>query len=92
MTKGEDTLYFYYDVYGTPVAVVWRNWIYFYITNLQGDVIAILDGDGEAVAEYTYDAWGNLLDIDCTSTLGVINPLRYRGYVYDHETQLYYLQ
>ena len=26
------------------------------------------------------------------STLGVHNPLRYRGYVYDAETGLYYLQ
>ena len=26
------------------------------------------------------------------STLGVHNPLRYRGYVYDNETALYYLQ
>lgn len=26
------------------------------------------------------------------TTLGVLNPLTYRGYVYDRETQLYYLQ
>ena len=25
-------------------------------------------------------------------TLGKINPLRYRGYIYDAETELYYLQ
>ena len=43
---------------------------------------------------YTYDAWGNILTTTGTlaATLGVHNPLRYRGYVYDHETGLYYLQ
>jgi RHS repeat-associated protein len=44
--------------------------------------------------EYTYDAWGNILTTtgSMASTLGTHNPPRYRGYVYDHETQLYYLQ
>ena len=43
---------------------------------------------------YTYDAWGKLISItgEKASTLGVINPLRYRGYYYDSETGLYYLQ
>ena len=43
---------------------------------------------------YTYDAWGNILDTAGTmkDTLGFYNPLRYRGYVYDEETELYYLQ
>ena len=60
----------------------------------QGDVTAILDASGTAVVRYTYDAWGNLLTTtgSMASTLGAHNPLRYRGYVYDNETQLYYLQ
>ena len=43
--------------------------------------------------EYAYDAWGNVLDISGTyaSTLGQNNPIRYRGYYYDSETSLYYL-
>ena len=42
---------------------------------------------------YSYDAWGKLLQIGggLASTLGQANPLRYRGYVYDSETGLYYL-
>ncbi|MBE6990664.1 MAG: RHS repeat-associated core domain-containing protein, partial [Ruminococcaceae bacterium] len=42
---------------------------------------------------YTYDAWGNLLSVtgDMADGLGALNPLRYRGYVYDTETGLYYL-
>ena len=43
---------------------------------------------------YTYDAWGRLLTTTGTmaNTLGYLNPLRYRGYIYDQETDLYYLQ
>ena len=56
-------------------------------------MIAILDYTGAAVVEYTYDAWGNILSTtgSMASTLGTLNPLRYRGYVYDQETELYYL-
>ena len=43
---------------------------------------------------YTYDAWGNPLTTtgSMAGTLGKLNPFRYRGYVYDTETGLYYLQ
>jgi len=46
------------------------------------------------VVSYDYDAWGKILTIggSMASTLGTLNPLRYRGYVYDQETGLYYLQ
>ena len=94
MTVGNDTLYFTYDASGTPMSVAYNGTNYYYATNIQGDVIAILDTNGNAVVEYTYDAWGNHLSVSGTmaDTLGAINPLRYRGYVYDTETTLYYLQ
>ena len=91
MTVGTDTLYFTYDASGTPMAVDFNGTKYYYATNLQGDIIAILDSNGNAVVEYTYDAWGNILTAT-DSTLGNLNPLRYRGYVYDRETALCYLQ
>ena len=47
---------------------------------------------GQIVVEYTYDAWGNILNISGDLELGTINPLRYRGYFYDNETKLYFLQ
>lgn len=84
MTKGSDTLYFTYDAAGTPTAMTLNGEAtYYYATNLQGDIIAILDDEGELVAEYSYDAWGNPLTIDGTmaTTLGTYNPLRYRGYI-----------
>ena len=94
MTVGDDTLTFFYDASGNPLSLIHNGTTYYYATNLQGDVVAILNASGTAVVTYTYDAWGKLLTTDGTmaSTLGVLNPLRYRGYVYDVETGLYYLQ
>ena len=65
---------------------------YYYHRNLQGDVIAIYDANGEKQVEYAYDAWGNCETI-CrdTKALAETNPIRYRGYYYDIETRLYYL-
>ena len=63
---------------------------YHYVLNAQGDVIKLLHGQNTTVAEYTYDAWGNVLT--ATGSLADVNPLRYRGYYYDTETGFYYLQ
>ena len=78
----------------TRLGHLYNGTIYYYILSLQGDVVAILDSSGVSVAEYTYDAWGRLLSTtgSMSGTLGLHNPLRYRGYVYDQETGLYYLQ
>ena len=94
MTKGSDTLYFSYDADGAPLTVTYNGTQYFYVTNLQGDVVAIVDSAGAQKVSYRYDAWGTPLSTGGTmaSTLGQVNPLRYRGYVYDREVELYYLQ
>ena len=94
MTVGSNTLGFAYDAGGVPVTVNYNGTNYYYITNLQGDITGIADGSGALVVSYTYDAWGNILTTTgtMTDTLGTLNPLTYRGYVYDRETQLYYLQ
>ena len=61
---------------------------------MQGDIVAILDANGNTVVQYTYDIWGKLENTtgSLADTIGTINPLRYRGYYYDTETNLYYLQ
>ena len=64
---------------------------YLYQKNIQGDIIAILNRDGEVIAEYRYDAWGNC-EYDLASGIATANPFRYRGYYYDQETGLYFLQ
>jgi RHS repeat-associated protein len=63
---------------------------YFYIKNLQGDVTKVVNNAGAVVASYSYDAWGSV--ISSSGALAEVNPIRYRGYYYDTETQLYYCQ
>ena len=82
--------YFTYDATGTPLTVTENGYTYYYVTNLQGDVIGIKDGSGNQVVSYAYDAWGKLL-YRTNTQLAEYNPLRYRGYVYDWETGLYYV-
>ncbi len=66
---------------------------YFYLRNLQQDIIALIDISGTIKVNYEYDAWGNIINITDNSgtNLGEINPYRYRGYRYDEETGWYYL-
>ena len=59
-----------------------------YVLNAHGDVVALLNGSGENVKEYDYDAFGNELNIDTTDT----NPFRYCGEYYDRETGQIYLR
>ena len=69
------------------------NGEYYYIRNLQGDIIGLIDKNGTEVVSYTYDTLGKLISIEGSlkDTVGVKNPYRYRGYRYDTETGLYYL-
>ena len=94
MTQGTDTLHFYYDAQGKPGIVIYNGTAYGYLYNLQGDVVALVDGTGTKIVEYTYDAWGKPIAKTGTlaSTLGTVQPFRYRGYVFDGETGLYYLR
>jgi len=107
--NGTKMLSFLYDSSGAPYSMVYcytesgvkYSSSYYYVTNLQGDVIALMNANHEIVAEYLYDAWGNILsvtnangtDLSGNAThIANLNPLRYRGYVYDNETGFYYLQ
>jgi RHS repeat-associated protein len=85
------TLYFTYDVDGTLLSMNYNGNEYFYITNMQGDIIELVDINGNSVVKYNYDAWGNII-YKSGGSLADINPYRYRGYRYDIETGWYYLQ
>ena len=85
---------FVYDKPGKPFAMIGQlsaqPKTYYYVLNLQGDAVKLIDQDGAEVAAYTYDAWGNILSQ--SGSMANRNPLRYRGYYYDVETGFYYLQ
>ena len=84
---------FYYDEQGTLLGFQYNGQDYWYIQNGQGDIVGILDSTGAQVVSYAYDSWGVPISTtgSMADTIGEINPFRYRGYYYDSETGLYYL-
>ena len=94
-------LHFYYDAASRPIMVRVGNEeaqsaYYSYVHSLQGDVLGIIDRAQELVVEYAYDPWGKPLETRILKTecdmLAKLNPFRYRGYVLDKETEMYYLR
>ena len=68
---------------------------YYYVLNLQGDVVGLMNTSMQMVVKYSYDPWGKLTGTTAMSAyvaLAQANPLRYRSYCYDIETGFYYLQ
>ncbi len=104
-TWGNKSIAFQYDDTGSPYGFVYDDGsteaVYYYVKNLQGDVIFVVTEGLEIIARYAYDAYGNHLYVKTgsgndvssnTTALAYINPIRYRGYYYDTETGFYYLQ
>ena len=78
-----ETLDFFYDESGRPFAFNYSvdgdiASTYYYILNLQGDVVQIIDEGGVLQAEYVYSPWGEIISAE--GDLAEVNPLRYRGY------------
>ena len=92
LTKGNNTLLFYYDSDGNVTSFKYGDTMYYYVKNLQGDVVKIINQSGTVCASYAYDAWGNIKSESGEPILRELNPFRYRSYVYDTESGLYYLQ
>ena len=92
-SDGTNTLYYYYNGAGDLFGLSHNGVKCYYVKNAQGDIIRILDDAGAVVVEYTYDTWGKVLSItgSAASTIGELNPYRYRSYRYDTETGFYYL-
>ena len=110
-TKGSKVyvMDFFYDNNGLPFAVNFSSdggasfKTYYYVLNLQGDVVKLVNSSGTTAAQYTYDAWGTVTSIlnangneivnnTSGSAIAFWNPLTYRGYIRDIETGFYYLQ
>ena len=93
-TWGGNALVPLYDNEDGVCGILYNNIPYYFIKNLQGDVIGIVDKDAQTVARYSYDAWGvptvTLDASDCQ--IATVNPFRYRSYYFDEEIELYYLQ
>lgn len=98
--KGNDVLYFMRDLSNNLLGFIYNGEEYYYIKNINDDIIGILDKNYNIVARYEYDSWGNIKSIkneiaqdisEVADHIANINPFRYRSYYYDRETGLYYL-
>ena len=89
---GDETLIFMYDNNGDAFGFIYNGEEYYYIKNVQNDIVAIADKNGDIVVNYYYDAWGNVTQITGNTALAQTNPLRYRSYYYDSETGYYHLK
>lgn len=89
-----DAFYFHYSSGGELIGYTYKTadteTECILVKNQQGDVERVISADGTILASYTYDAWGNVLTSE--GSLAAANPIRYRGYYFDTETSLYYLQ
>ena len=104
-TRGEKVFEYCYDANGQLYAVSYKAnsstdaVTYYYAHNWRGDITSIYDADGNVVAKYEYDDWGNVLTVTDASNQAItdpnhianLNPFRYRSYYYDSESGLYYL-
>ncbi len=97
MKQGDEELVFMYDATGRREGFIWyhagqKQGTYYYLYNMQSDVIGMVAEDMSPVVTYEYDAWGKLLSVsgEKKDTVGKLNPFRYRGYVYEEESGLYY--
>ena len=71
-----------------------NNVLYLYIKDDMGTIMGIVDSAGNLVGKYNYNAYGYIFSIDTISDLlGVMdkNPMRYKSYYYDTESNMYYL-
>ncbi len=82
--RGNTEIYYLYGLTGLA-GFKYDGEVYYYIKNLQGDIIGILDQDYNEIVTYEYDSWGKLLsikdnlgnEITDETNIGIINPFRY---------------
>lgn len=101
---GDKLIVYLYDASGAPIGMMYRTTsyaintfdVFWFEKNLQGDIVAVYNSTGTKVASYNYiDAWGNhsaSYTNGGASTGAQYNPFRYRGYYYDTDLGMYYLQ
>ncbi|MBQ9780599.1 MAG: RHS repeat-associated core domain-containing protein, partial [Clostridia bacterium] len=104
---GNHLIIYLYDESGAPIGLQYRTTnydpgkfdTYYFEKNIFGDVVGVYTEAGVKIGTYTYDAWGNCTVSEVStatslqrSIVRTRNPFRYRGYYYDTDTGLYYLQ
>lgn len=99
LTNGNNKLYFHHDEKGSVIGFEYNKNDYFFLRDLTGIITEIVNDLCETIVNYKYDAWGNWLNKDSASngtgvgnTLVNLNPFIYKDYIYDSDSQWYYLR
>ena len=100
VANSTNTAKFIYDNENTLLGFIYNdNSIYLYTRDIQGDITSIVNESGVTLVTYTYSTWGKRTShteyddyADLVSELNLVSPFAYRGYCYDKEMDLYYLQ
>ena len=85
-----------YNQYNELISVEQGGKLYFYIKDITGNIIKLVDEGGNDIVKYEYDEYGKVRKTMCvTSTdegyiVALYNGFIYKGYYYDVETQLFY--
>ena len=86
-----------YDANGQLISVEYNDNIYFYIKDILGNIIKIIDKNNRDIVKYKYNSWGVVTRTICVTSsdasylLAYYNPFVFKSYYYDSETRLYYL-
>ena len=91
-----------YDAGGAPMGMQYLNtssasnvWqTFWYEKDMLGNVVAVYSNSGVKLLSYRYDAWGGISVTNHapgSNSAAHYNPFRYRGYYYDRDLSLYYL-
>ena len=92
LTKKTDVVTIIMDEDGIPYGYVVNGTEYYlYEKNASNDIVCIFY-NGEKIADYSYNAFGNMIysdEKDCN--ISFLNPFYYRSYTMDRETDYYYL-
>lgn len=101
-TTDEMSITMFYDEKGTPVGYndLTGN-PYYFIKDINNNVTGIVDANGKKIASYTYDAfgfvnisghYGDAFGNAVYALLAQYNPCTFKGYTYDYDTGLYFIE
>jgi RHS repeat-associated protein len=85
---GNNVISYFYDNNNQLYGYKENNNVYFYIRDILGNIIGIIDDTGTLLSKFDYDAYGNIIN----QTGTIISNFRYKGYYYDTDLELYYLK
>lgn len=89
---GNNRKYYLYDNIGLLYGIIINNNKYYYLKDMLNNIIGLVAEDGNCCVRYKYDSFGSVIAIegDAAFTIGIENPIRYKGYYYDKDIRLYY--